>query len=193
MRDLELIIVFSSLLFGAYAEFRAGKTVLKMKKEKVKTAKNTTSDSEFMTRALELSKHALQGDQGHPFGSVVVKEGKIIGEGWNRSIVLKDPSSHAEVEAIRSACAKLGSTDLRGATIYASAQPCPMCLSLIYLTGISKVYYCIPHSKVEAFNEDLSVSHIFTEMRKSPTERAVREVQILPEAVDKYIDSYALK
>ncbi len=193
MRGWELMIVYSSLLFGVYSEYQAEKSIMRMKKDKPQIIQAASTDSEFMTRALELSKLAIHENHGHPFGSVVVKDGKIIGEGWNRSILFKDPSSHAEVEAIKDASRKLSTIDLSGATIYTSAQPCPMCLSLIYLTGISKIYYCIPHSKIEEFNEDLSVKHISDELRKFRSERTVPEVQILPEVVDKYIDSYSSK
>jgi guanine deaminase len=193
MRGWELIIVLSSLLFGAFSEDQAEKSIMRMKKDKPQIIQAASTDSEFMTRALELSKFALHENLGHPFGSVVVKDGKIIGEGWNRSILFKDPSSHAEVEAIKDASRKLSTIDLSGTTIYTSAQPCPMCLSLIYLTGISKIYYCIPNSKIEEFNEDLSFKHISDELRKFRSERTVPEVQILPEVVDKYIDSYSSK
>jgi guanine deaminase len=179
------------IVLWAYSEHQAERSVKKMKKDKIQATQGASTDSEFMTRALELSKLALHDNQGHPFGSVVVKDGKIIGEGWNKSLLFKNPSSHAEVEAIKAASKKLSTIDLSGATIYTSAQPCPMCLSLISLTGISKIYYCIPHSKIEEFNEDLSNKHISDDLKTFRSERIVPEVQILPEAADKYIDSYS--
>ncbi|HEX6891927.1 MAG TPA: nucleoside deaminase [Chryseolinea sp.] len=150
----------------------------------------SAADYEFMKRALELSQLAITDGHGDPFGSVLVKDGKIIGEGWNRTRLLKDPSAHAEIEAIRDASKQMDKPELRGSVIYASAQPCPMCLSLIYLTGIEKVYYCIPHAKVEKFNKDLSVEHVFGELSRSQSERSIPEEQILPDHADLYLESY---
>jgi guanine deaminase len=193
MSSIKLAILFSVVLFSAYAEYEAGKAVkkLKMSRDQRQVDKTTSAaDHEFMNRALELSQNALRDNHGHPFGSVVVKDGKIIGEGWNKTQLLKDPSAHAEVEAIRDACKKLSDGHLQGSTIYTSAQPCPMCLSLIYLTGITKVYYCIPHSKIEEYNQDLSVDYIYEELRRPQNERIIPEVQILAAEADKYIESY---
>jgi len=192
MSSIKFPILFVFVLFGAYVEYDSGKTVrkLKMSKEQRQEAKTSPADHEFMNRALELSRNALKDNHGHPFGSVVVKGGKIIGEGWNKTKLLKDPSAHAEVEAIRDASKKLSDGNLKGSTIYASAQPCPMCLSLIYLTGITKVYYCIPHSKIVEYNPDLSVDYVYEELSRPQNERTVHEVQLLSGEADKYIKSY---
>jgi guanine deaminase len=193
MSSIKLAILFSVVLFSAYAEYEAGKAVkkLNMSTNKIQLEKKTSAaDLEFMNRALELSQNALRDNHGHPFGSVVVKDGKIIGEGWNKTRILKDPSAHAEVEAIRDASRNLSDGNLQGSTIYASAQPCPMCLSLIYLTGITKVYYCIPHSKIVEFNKDLSVEHIYDELGKSQNDRRIPEVQLLGAEADRYLKSY---
>ena len=168
-----------------------------MKKDKSLSApltkKATTADAKFMKKALELARLAQRHDHGQPFGSVVVKEGKIVGEGWNQSIVKTDPSAHAEVEAIRDACKELKTLDLTGSTVYASAQPCPMCLSLMYLTGISKVYYCIPHSQIEELYEDLSIKYIYDELSKPRSKRKIHEIQILPEVVNKCLHCYSVR
>jgi len=192
MSSIKFPILFAFVLFGAYVEYDSGKTVqkLKMSKEQRQNAKTSPADYEFMSRALELSQNALKDNHGHPFGSVVVKDGKIIGEGWNKTKLLKDPSAHAEMEAIRDASKKLSDGNLKGSTIYASAQPCPMCLSLIYLTGITKVYYCIPHSKVVEYNPDLSVDYAYEELSRPQNERTIPEVQLLGTEADKYIRSY---
>lgn len=197
MASIKLTILLSVVLFGAYAEYQAKKTVknLKMGKDQIQLDMTApgNADQQFMRRALELSQIALKENHGHPFGSVVVKDGKIIGEGWNKTRVLRDPSAHAEVEAIRDASKKLPDGDLKGSTIYASAEPCPMCLSLIYLTGISKVYYCIPHNMVEDYNKDLSVEYIHKELAKTLDERAIPQEQLLGAEADKYIKSYNLQ
>ena len=194
MSSIKFTILFSVVLFAAYVEYEAGKTVknLKMHKDrkKVNTITPNAADHEFMRRALELSQLALNEDHGHPFGSVVVKDGRIIGEGWNKSKILKDPSAHAEVEAIRDACKKVSEDELKGSTVYASAEPCPMCLSLMYLTGITKVYYAIPHSKIEEYNKELSVEYIYKELSKPQNDRTIPVVQLPMAETGKYIESY---
>jgi guanine deaminase len=194
MSSIKFYILFGVVLFGAYSQYDAEKTVdkIKLNKTQLERQNNETSvaDHEFMMRALELSQLAIRDDNGDPFGSVLVKDGKVIGEGWNKTRLLKDPSAHAEIEAIRDACKKLNNPDLSRSVIYASAQPCPMCLSLIYLTGIKHVYYCIPHNKIEKFDKDLSVEFIYEDLTRSKTERTIPEVQILPEYGDKYLESY---
>jgi guanine deaminase len=192
--SIKSIALFSALVFGAYSQYDAIKTVEKFKLNtpqlESRVYETSPTDHEFMTRALEFSQLAIKDNHGHPFGSVLVKDGKIIGEGWNRTRLLKDPSAHAEIEAIRDASKKLDNADLSGCTIYASAQPCPMCLSLIYLTGIKRIYYCIPQAKIENFNKDLTVGYIYEELPRAQTERTIPEVQILPEYADKYLESY---
>ena len=192
--SIKSIALFSTLVFGAYSQYDAIKTVekfnLNTSQLENRVYEPSPTDHEFMKRALELSQLAIKDNHGHPFGSVLVKDGKIIGEGWNRTRLLKDPSAHAEIEAIRDASKKLDNADLSGCTIYASAQPCPMCLSLIYLTGIKRIYYCIPHDKIENFNKALSVGYIYEELPRAQTERTIPEVQLLPEYADKYLESY---
>ncbi len=95
----------------------------------------------FMRRAIQLSEEKMQAGCGGPFGAVVVKDGKIIGEGWNQVTSTNDPTAHAEVVAIRQACKHLGDFSLRGCELYTSCEPCPMCLASIYWARIDKVYY----------------------------------------------------
>jgi len=95
----------------------------------------------FMRRAIELGRQSLTIPGTMPYGAVVVKDGKIIGEGLNRSAALHDPTSHGEVEAVRDACRNLGTTWLDGAEVYTSCEPCAMCVSTMYLAGISAVHY----------------------------------------------------
>lgn len=98
-------------------------------------------DDEFMRRAIDLSRLALMTSGVEPFGAVVVKNGKIVGEGLNHSKARHDPTSHGEVEAIRDACRRLESVDLSGCEIYTSCEPCPMCVAAMTIAGISKLYY----------------------------------------------------
>ncbi|QNK71192.1 nucleoside deaminase [Variovorax sp. PAMC26660] len=96
---------------------------------------------EFMQRALALSAQALQARGTEPFGAVVVKDGVIVGEGFNHSVAHHDPTSHGEVEAIRDACRKLGTVDLSGCELYTSCEPCAMCVAAMHIAGIGKLYY----------------------------------------------------
>lgn len=194
MDTTRLVLLFSLVLFGAYTEHQGERTMKKIRANETKQMQYRKEikdeDAVFIRRAMELSHIALTDGHGHPFGSVVVKDGKIIGEGWNRTKLLHDPSAHAEVEAIRDASKNIVSNNLAGCTIYTSAQPCPMCLSLIYLTGIEKVYYCIPGDTMEAMDVHLRVDHIYRELAKPQIERAIPEIPILPEEVETHVGRY---
>lgn len=101
----------------------------------------TQDHTQFMQRALELATESAQKGTG-PFGCVVVKEGKIIAEAHNQVTELKDPTAHAEVQAIRKACQVLDDFQLTGCTLYSSCLPCPQCFGAIYWARPDKVYYC---------------------------------------------------
>lgn len=99
----------------------------------------------FMRRAIELAYAGMAGGHGGPFGAVVVKDGRILGEGHNRVLSSNDPTAHAEVTAIRNASQALDSFDLSGCDIYVNGLPCPMCMAAIYWARIGKLYYaCLP-------------------------------------------------
>ena len=98
-------------------------------------------DEKFMRRAIELSAQALDEPGARPYGAVVVKDGKIVGEGLNQSAKNFDPTSHGEVEAIRDACRNLKTTDLSGADLYTSCEPCSVCVATMLMAGIARMYY----------------------------------------------------
>lgn len=98
-------------------------------------------NAEFMRRAIEISAEALTTPGTEPFGAVIVKDGKIVGEGINRSLLNFDPTSHGETEAIRAACRALGTVDLAGAELYTSCEPCALCVAAMNIAGIGKLYY----------------------------------------------------
>lgn len=95
----------------------------------------------FMRRALEIAAQSLDDPGALPYGAVVVRDGRIVGEGLNRAHGKHDPTSHGEVEAIRDACARLGTVDLTGCDLYTTAEPCAMCVATMYLSGIATLYY----------------------------------------------------
>ena len=98
-------------------------------------------DEKFMRRAIALSAQALAMPGARPYGAVVVLDGNIVGEGLNQSAAKFDPTSHGEVEAIRDACRRLRTTDLTGAELYTSCEPCSVCVATMLMAGISRMYY----------------------------------------------------
>ena len=104
----------------------------------------------FMRRAIEISAEALTTPGTEPFGAIVVRDGKIVGEGINRSVQNHDPTSHGETEAIRDACRKLGTVDLRGCDLYTSCEPCALCVAAMEIAGISNLYYAASMGQVGA-------------------------------------------
>lgn len=97
--------------------------------------------AEFMRRAIGLARAGMLAGDGGPFGAVIVRDGKILGEGWNRVQADHDPTAHGEVTAIRDACRRLGDPHLDGATIFTTGEPCPMCLGAIHWARIARIYY----------------------------------------------------
>jgi tRNA(Arg) A34 adenosine deaminase TadA len=101
----------------------------------------TEQDEYFMRRAIALAQNGIDSNSGGPFGAIVVRASEIIGEGYNRVTSTNDPTAHAEVVAIREACARLGSFQLDGCVIYTSCEPCPMCLGAIYWARPERVFF----------------------------------------------------
>ena len=101
----------------------------------------TPIEAQFLARAIALSRSGMENNEGGPFGSVVVLNNKIIGEGNNKVTSLNDPTAHAEVVAIRDACANLQTFQLDDCEIYCSCEPCPMCFGAIYWARPAKIFY----------------------------------------------------
>lgn len=99
------------------------------------------TDEDFMERAIDLSRRALEEPGTEPFGAVVAKDGEIVGKGLNCAAASFDPTSHGEVEAIRDACRKLRCTDLSGCDLYTSCEPCALCVAAMQIAGIRRLYY----------------------------------------------------
>ena len=112
------------------------------------------NSDEAMRRAIDLAREKMIAGEGRPFGCVILKDGEVIGEGWNCMDHDHDPTAHGEVVAIRDACKRLETLDLTGAELYTSCEPCPMCTSVIYLAGISKLYYAASADDTELFGND---------------------------------------
>jgi len=98
-------------------------------------------EEKFMQRAIALSAQALDTPGTEPFGAVIVRDGAVVGEGFNHSVAHFDPTSHGEVEAIRDACRNLKTVDLGGCELYTSCEPCALCVAAMRIAGIRKLYY----------------------------------------------------
>lgn len=139
----------------------------------------------FMQRAIDLSERAsLIEKSGGVFGAVIVKDGKIIAEGYNQVLTRNDPTWHAEMEAIREACKKLGSPHLDGCDLYTSAESCPMCLTAAYWARIKCIYFGAHIEDAETYGNFADVD-FYREVALKPSERKMPSVEIMrPEAVE---------
>ena len=130
----------------------------------------------FMERAVELSLKGSSEGKGGPFGAVIVKNGKIIGEAYYQETSTNDKTAHAEVMAIRDACKNLNSFDLTDCEIYTSCEPCPMCLGAIYWSRVVKIYY--GNSREDAKKSGFDDAFIYDEIPLPLSERKIKMVQI---------------
>ena len=151
----------------------------------------TDLDRQFMMRAVELARLAVETNSGGPFGCVVVKNGKIVGEGSNRVTTTNDPTAHAEVVAIRDACANLGTFLLGGCTIYTSCEPCPMCLGAIYWSRPAGIFYAGTQSDAAAAGFD--DEHFYQELDKPNELRELRMVNLLREEAQEIFKNWTDK
>ena len=134
------------------------------------------SKNKFMLRAIELSVSSAE-DIGGPFGCVIVKDDKIIAEGSNKVTFSNDPTAHAEIVAIREACKKLNTFNLSGCDLYASCEPCPMCLSAIYWSHVDNIFYANTREDAKKINFDDSL--IYSEISKKNEDRKIPIKQML--------------
>ncbi len=149
------------------------------------------SHEHFMRRAIELAREGMHEGSGGPFGSVVVLDGKIIGEGNNRVTSTNDPTAHAEVVAIRNACKATGSFDLTGAVVYASCEPCPMCLAAIYWSRAERIY--IAGDRHDAARAGFDDAYIYEELSVEPEMRRVPSEQFLRDESVAVFDEWIAK
>ncbi|MFN3329969.1 MAG: nucleoside deaminase [Pyrinomonadaceae bacterium] len=132
-----------------------------------------------MLHAIELAKRGVASNAGGPFGAVIVRDGEIVGEGWNQVTSTNDPTAHAEIVAIRDACRRLGRFHLDDCVIYTSCEPCPMCLGAIYWARLKKIFYAC--DRKDAANIGFSDDLIYKEINISPQDRLIPAVNFLRE------------
>jgi guanine deaminase len=146
--------------------------------------------NKFMKRAIELSIKSVNSGTG-PFGAVIVKDDKIISEGFNTVTLSNDPTSHAEIAAIRMACKSLGNFSLEECDLYTTCEPCPMCLSAIYWARINKIYYA--NTRSDAQKIDFSDSMIYEELNKTIEDRKIPMHQMMRDEALKAFDLWDKK
>lgn len=132
---------------------------------------------EFLRRAIALATENVAAGTGGPFAAVIVRDGKIVGEGANSVTATHDPTAHAEVNAIRAAAKALGSFALAGCELYTSCEPCPMCLAAAYWARVDAVYYGA--SAADAARVGFDDAFLYAELRKDSVDRKLRATQLL--------------
>jgi guanine deaminase len=135
------------------------------------------SNPEFLRRAIALAIQNVDTGSGGPFAAVVVRDGKIVGEGVNTVTATFDPTAHGEVNAIRAACKALGTFSLLGCELYTSCQPCPMCLAASYWARLDAIYYGA--SAADAARAGFDDAFLYDEFRKDQPARALPATQLL--------------
>jgi tRNA(Arg) A34 adenosine deaminase TadA len=139
----------------------------------------TDSQKNFMRQAIQLAKDGMLSGAGGPFGCVIVKDGKIVGQGSNQVLTTQDPTAHAEVVAIRDACRNLNHFQLEGCELYASCEPCPMCLGAIYWARPDRVFFACTKEDAAAIGFDDEL--IYREIEIKPSERKIPMENLLRE------------
>ena len=133
--------------------------------------------NKFMQEAIRISIDNVESGNGGPFGAVIVKDGEIIASGTNEVTNSNDPTAHAEIVAIRAACKKLDSFQLRGCEIYCSCEPCPMCLGAIYWARPDKIYYA--NTKEDAARINFDDKYIYAEIDLAKEKRKLPTIQLM--------------
>jgi tRNA(Arg) A34 adenosine deaminase TadA len=128
-------------------------------------------EQKWMDRAIELAENGMNAGDGGPFGCVIVKNGELISEGHNEVLLTNDPTSHAEIVAIRKACKILNSFQLYGCDIYTSCEPCPMCLGAIYWARPERVYFAA--TRKDAAQIGFDDEFIYEELLINPDARKI--------------------
>jgi tRNA(Arg) A34 adenosine deaminase TadA len=137
----------------------------------------TPANPEFLRRAIALATENVLLGTGGPFGAIIVREGRILGEGVNTVTDSHDPTAHGEVNAIRAACKALGTFSLAGCQLYTSCEPCPMCLAAAYWARIDGLYYGA--SAADAARAGFDDAFLYDELRKDQSARTLPATQLL--------------
>lgn len=131
----------------------------------------------FMQQAIAAALEGVQHGEGGPFGAAIVRGSEVVAVACNRVISRNDPTAHAEIEAIRAACAKLGTFRLEGCVLYATCEPCPMCLAAAYWARVERIVYAC--ERVDAARAGFDDALLYEELGKSIAERRLELVPFL--------------
>jgi guanine deaminase len=151
----------------------------------------SAEDRKHLLHAVDLSRARMLANLGGPFGAVIVRDGEIIAEGWNEVTSSNDPTAHGEVTAIRRACEKLGTFSLKGATIYSSCEPCPMCLSAIYWARLDRLVFANTRQQAAAIGFD--DEFLYQEVPKPIAERSIPTEHLALSEADEVFDMWMKK
>jgi len=138
---------------------------------------STKANPEFLRRAITLATQNVVSGKGGPFAAVIVRDGKIVGEGVNTVTATHDPTAHGEVNAIRAAAKALGTFTLTGCELYTSCEPCPMCLAASYWARVDAIFYGA--SAADAARAGFDDAFLYDELRKNHDAREIPSTQLL--------------
>jgi tRNA(Arg) A34 adenosine deaminase TadA len=145
-----------------------------------------STEETFLREAISLA-HANSDKGGRPFGAVVVKNGEIIATGVNEIASTNDPTSHAELNALRAASRRLGTADLSGCTVYASGHPCPMCMAAMRMSGVDGVAFA--YSNEDGAPYGLSTAAVYADLAKPFADQSMK-IRHVPVRVEGHADLY---
>jgi guanine deaminase len=148
----------------------------------------TATDREYLRQAIQLARQGMEDGRGGPFGCVIVRDGQVIGRGCNAVTSSNDPTAHAEIIAIRDACRQLGHYQLTDCILYASCEPCPMCLGAIYWARPKRVVYAATREQAAAAGFD--DAFIYREIEVPPGERRIVFEQAADEGAEEVFDRW---
>jgi tRNA(Arg) A34 adenosine deaminase TadA len=154
---------------------------------KLKMSDDSTREG-FMREAIRLSVENVKSGSGGPFGAIVVKDGKIVARGTNQVTATNDPTAHAEVVAIREACSALKSFQLDGCDLYASCEPCPMCLGAIYWARPDRVFFAA--AKSDASEAGFDDSFIYNELPRPFAQRKIPMTQFMRDVAKEAFEAW---
>jgi guanine deaminase len=148
-------------------------------------------DTPFLREAIRLSRVRMRQGRGGPFGAVVVRDGSIVARGWNAVTSSVDPTAHAEVVAIRRACRKLGTFSLAGCVLYASCEPCPMCLAAAYWARVDRLVYAA--TRADAARAGFDDAFIYDQVPLAPEVRSLHTDHLLREDATAVFEEWLAK
>jgi tRNA(Arg) A34 adenosine deaminase TadA len=182
----DFLLAGSAIAAGMY--LGVGEVNAKSIQSKALTQGVTDKDREFMRIAIQKMRQAGVVDKtGGPFGAVIALNGEVVAATGNSVIRDHDPSAHAEVNAIREACRKLGRVELSGATLYSSCELCPMCYATAYWARVDKVFYAASWSDYDDLFDDKKESQ---DMAKHYPQRKLAPRQILHDEAKKVWEEF---